>query len=111
MMRFALPFWPFTYMKPSAPAPADLLMTIHGFGDSLYLETSGEMNRAMTSAPPPDPAGMMNSTGLSGTQALAVPMDVNANAKEHATTNPILSPENLFPMDDSPQSIFFEACL
>ena len=56
-MRFALPLLPFTYMKPSAPAPADLLMTIHGFGDSLYLVTSGEMNRAMTSAPPPVPAG------------------------------------------------------
>jgi hypothetical protein len=77
----------------------------------LYLVTSGEMNRAMMSAPPPAPAGTTNSTGLSGTQALAVPMEVNANAKEHATTNPILNPENLFPMDESSQSIFFEACL
>src|SRR5512134_1375055 len=99
MMRFPLPFWPFTYMKPSAPAPADLLMTIHGFGDSLYLDTSGEMNLAMTSAPPPDPAGMMNSTGLSGTQALAVPMEVNTNAKAHTTISPIFNPETLLPMD------------
>ena len=93
-------------MKPSAPAPADLLMTIHGFGDRLYLETSGEMNRAMTSAPPPAPAGTMNSTGLSGTQAFAVPMEVNTNAKEHATTRPIFSTENLFPMDVPSHSNF-----
>ncbi|HEX9849657.1 hypothetical protein [Candidatus Deferrimicrobium sp.] len=64
------------------------------------------MNRAMTSAPPPDPAGMMNSTGLSGTQALAVPMEVNTNAKEHATTRPIFRPENLFPMDEPSQAFF-----
>jgi hypothetical protein len=63
----------------------------------------------MTSAPPPDPAGMMNSTGLSGTQALAVPMEVNTNAKEHATTRPIFRPENLFPMDEPSQAFFFDA--
>ncbi|MHB1025024.1 MAG: hypothetical protein ACYC24_04860 [Desulfobacteria bacterium] len=57
------------------------------------------MNLAMTSAPPPDPAGMMNSTGLSGTHAFAVPMEVNTNTKEHATTNPIFSPENLLPIE------------
>ena len=50
---------------------------------------------------------MMNSTGSSGTQALAVPMDVNANAKEHATTNPILSPENLLLMDDPSLILLF----
>jgi hypothetical protein len=69
------------------------------------------MNRAMMSAPPPAPAGTTNSTGLSGTQALAVPMDVNANAKEHATTRPTFSPENLFPMDKPSRPNFFEACL
>jgi hypothetical protein len=60
----------------------------------------------MTSAPPPEPAGMMNSTGLSGTQAFAVPMEVNTNAKAHATINPIFSPETLLPMDTPPMPRF-----
>jgi len=61
----------------------------------------------MTSAPPPDPAGMMNSTGLSGTHAFAVPMEVNTNAKEHATTIPIFNTENLFPMNEPSLPFFY----
>jgi hypothetical protein len=35
-------------------------------------------------------------------------MEVNTNAKEHATTRPIFRPENLFPMDE-PSHVFFDA--
>ena len=111
MMTCGLPFCPFTYMKPSAPAPADLLMTTKGLGDSLCLEMIGEMNRAITSAPPPAPAGMMNSTGIFGSQAFAVPIEVITSAKEHATTIKIFSPENLLLMENTPHVKVFIADL
>ncbi len=50
-------------------------MTMTGFGDRLYLLMIGEMNLAITSAPPPVPAGMINSIGFVGSQAFAVPID------------------------------------
>jgi hypothetical protein len=77
-------------MNPSAPAPPDLLMTTQGFGEMLYLDISGEMKRAITSAPPPAPAGTTNSTGLVGTQAAAVPIMTKAITKEQTTTSIIL---------------------
>src|SRR3990170_1142861 len=98
MMTCGSPFFPFTYMNPSAPAPPDLLITMKGFGDSLYLSMIGLMNRAMTSAPPPVPAGMMNSTGFVGSQAFAVPMDRKMNAKEHTRTTQTLNLEVPFLM-------------
>jgi hypothetical protein len=51
---------------------------------------SGEMNRAIWSAPPPDPAGTTNSTGLLGCQALAVPIVMKSITKEQTTTITIL---------------------
>src|SRR5678816_2343592 len=61
----------FTSRKPSAPAPPALLI---GSSDSfirLCLATIPWTARAIWSAPPPVPAGMMNSTFLVGSQALA----------------------------------------
>jgi hypothetical protein len=84
-------FFPFTYINPSAPAPPDLLMTTTGFGERLYFEMSGEMNLAITSAPPPAPAGTTNSMGLAGCQAAwAPPIDRKDNVKQRAKTTRIL---------------------
>src|SRR4030042_6526735 len=75
------PFFPLTYINPSAPAPPDLLITIKGFGERLYFDISGETNRAITSAPPPAPAGTTNSTGLGGCQAAAVPIGSKTHSR------------------------------
>jgi hypothetical protein len=92
-------------MKPSAPAPADLLMTTKGLGESLCLVMIGAMNRAITSAPPPAPAGMMNSTGFVGCQeAFAVPIEVATIAKEQATTIKILNQVNRLLMENTPDN-------
>jgi hypothetical protein len=48
------------------------------------------MNRAIWSAPPPDPAGTTNSTGLLGCQATAVPIVTESITKEQTTTITIL---------------------
>jgi hypothetical protein len=66
-------------------------MTIQGFGEMLYFDISGEMNRAITSAPPPAPAGTTNSTGLAGTQAAAVPIVTKSITKEQTITIIILN--------------------
>src|SRR4030042_629055 len=80
-------FFPLTCINPSAPAPPDLLITTKGFGERLYLEMSGEMNRAITSAPPPAPAGTTNSTGLVGCQAAsAIPTDRKHRTQEQTKT-------------------------
>src|SRR5512135_3433901 len=107
MISLGSPFFPLTYMNPSAPAPPDLLITIQGVGQSLYFEMRGEMNRAIWSAPPPDPAGTTNSTGLLGCQAFAEPRVKKQNIKEQkTTTNPsFLMHKNLFPMTLPPFSL------
>jgi hypothetical protein len=48
------------------------------------------MNRAIWSAPPPDPAGTTNSTGLLGCQAPAVPIVMKSISKEQTATSVIL---------------------
>src|SRR3990172_3571392 len=82
---------------PSAPAPPDLFTTINGFGDRLYLSMIGDINLAITSAPPPVPAGTTNSTGFVGSHALAVPVERPMIIKEHTSVFAI------FPL----QSVFF----
>src|SRR5690554_33291 len=61
-----------TYRKPSAPAPPDLLTTTIGCFIRSFLTMTPWMKRAIWSAPPPLPAGTIHSTGLVGSQALAV---------------------------------------
>ena len=60
---------PFTSRKPSPPAPPDLLITTSGCFIRLCLVTMPWMVRAIWSAPPPVPAGTMNSTGRTGSHA------------------------------------------
>jgi hypothetical protein len=54
------------------------------------------MNRAIWSAPPPDPAGTTNSTGLLGFQAFAITADSKTNAREQTKTTTSLNSENTF---------------
>src|SRR3954471_23451656 len=61
----------FTSRKPSAPAPPDLLITTIDCFIRLCLAMMPWMARAIWSAPPPVPAGTMNSTVLVGSQACA----------------------------------------
>src|SRR3982750_4103960 len=65
------PFAPFTSRKPSAPAPPDLFTTTIDCFIRLCLATMPWMARAIWSAPPPVPAGTMNSTVFVGSQACA----------------------------------------
>ena len=74
----------FTSRKPSAPAPPDLLTTMSGCFIRLFLATTPWMKRAIWSAPPPVPAGTMNSTGLVGSQA--------AKAENGAMARPAATP-------------------
>src|SRR5260221_613234 len=67
----ASPLALFTSRKPSAPAPPGLFTTTIGCFIRLCLATMPWMNRAIWSAPPPGPAGTMNSTVLLGSQANA----------------------------------------
>src|SRR5213078_5396573 len=60
----------FTSRKPSAPAPPDLLTTTIGCFIRLCLATMPWMARAIWSAPPPVPAGTLNSTVLVGSQVV-----------------------------------------
>ena len=57
-----------TSRKPSPPAPPALLITTIGCFIRLCLVTMPWMVRAIWSAPPPVPAGTMNSTGRVGSQ-------------------------------------------
>src|SRR6185369_7375480 len=68
---FGSPFASFIARKPSAPAPPGLLTTIIGCFIRLFLVMTPCSRRAIWSAPPPVPAGTMNSTGLVGSQAIA----------------------------------------
>ena len=58
-----------TSRKPSAPAPPALLTVMIGCFVRLCLATTPWMKRAIWSAPPPVPAGMMNWMGLVGSHA------------------------------------------
>src|SRR5258706_10427847 len=69
MILCASPLAPFTSRKPSAPAPPPLLTTTIGCFMRLCLATIDWMRRAIWSAPPPVPAGTMNSTVLLGSHA------------------------------------------
>ena len=71
MIVWASPFLPFTWRKPSAPAPPDLLTTMIGRGDSLCFSAMPWIRRAIWSAPPPVPAGTTNSICLVGSHAAA----------------------------------------
>src|SRR5688572_17270521 len=69
MILCGSPDAPFTSRKPSAPAPPDLLI---GSSDCFIrpcFATMPWIARAIWSAPPPVPAGMMNSTFLVGSHA------------------------------------------
>src|SRR5262245_16636517 len=76
-----------TSRKPSPPAPPALLITTSGDFMRLYLVTIPWIVRAIWSAPPPVPAGTMNSIGRdgchwawagSGVSAPAIPSPVRA---------------------------------
>ena len=69
MILCGLPCEALTSRKPSPPAPPALLITTIGCLVRLCLVTMPWMVRAMMSAPPPVPAGMMNSIGRVGSQA------------------------------------------
>src|SRR5258706_2690518 len=80
----ASPLAPFTSRKPSAPAPPPLLTTTIGCFMRLCLATIDWIRRAIWSAPPPVPAGTMNSTVLLGSQANAGKTVVRAVAPSTA---------------------------
>ena len=69
MILCGSPLAPLMSRKPSAPAPPDLLMTTSGCFMMLCLTMTPWIRRAIWSAPPPVPAGTMNSTGLVGSHA------------------------------------------
>src|SRR3989337_2587757 len=58
-------------MNACAPAPAARFTGMKGCGESLCLSISGAMKRACWSAPPPVPAGVVNSTGRRGKRTLS----------------------------------------
>ena len=77
-----------TSRKPSPPAPPALLITTIGCFIKLCLVTMPWMVRAIWSAPPPVPAGTMNSTGRTGSQAAdAMPLVQKAATVASATRN------------------------
>ncbi len=82
MILCGSPFAPFTSRKPSAPAPPDLLITTIDCFIRPCLATMPWMARAIWSAPPPVPAGTMNSTVLVGSQA----WDASGNVARAAAT-------------------------
>ena len=73
MILWGLPSSALTSRKPSAPAPPDLLMTTIDWGIRLCFWTTPWIMRAIWSAPPPVPAGTMNSTVFVGSHATAAP--------------------------------------
>src|SRR5918995_7084928 len=75
----------FTSRKPSAPAPPALLMGRIDCFIRLCLATMPWMARAIWSAPPPVPAGMMNSTFLVGSQDCACAANGAVSAKLRTT--------------------------
>ena len=80
---------PFTSRKPSPPAPPALLMTTIDCFIRLCLVTMPWMTRAIWSAPPPVPAGTMNSTGRVGSQAA-----VAGTAESVSAAAPRAAPNN-----------------
>ena len=71
--------------NPSAPAPAPLFTGMTACFIKLFLVIMPWIMRAIWSAPPPGPAGMMNSTGFVGSQAAnagEAPVTPRANAVE-----------------------------
>src|SRR6266851_10383463 len=91
MILCGSPLAPFTSRKPSAPAPPALLMTTIDCFISPCLAMIPWIVRAIWSAPPPVPAGTMNSTVLVGSQACAAngaasapAIMANAVAQEYA---------------------------
>src|SRR5262249_27285742 len=61
-------FCSLTYRNASAPAPPDLFTARNGTGARFSFWMMAVTKRAIRSAPPPVPAGMMNSTGFVGCQ-------------------------------------------
>ena len=81
------PFAFLTSRKPSAPAPPPLLTTMIDCFIRLFFWMMPWMNRAIWSAPPPVPAGTMNSTVRVGSQAWAnagPPATASAAAEDSA---------------------------
>ena len=92
MMLCGSPFDFCTSRKPSAPAPPPLLTVMIGCFIRLFLATTPWMKRAIWSAPPPVPAGMMNCTGLDGSQLCAAAGMLSAVSP--ASAMPTLMPAN-----------------
>jgi uncharacterized radical SAM protein YgiQ len=80
MILCGLPCEPLTSRKPSAPEPPLRLITTTDSFISLYLAMMPWIARAIWSAPPPVPAGTMNSTVLLGSHACAAPSQPTARA-------------------------------
>src|SRR6185436_3918116 len=93
---WASPFDALTSRKPSAPAPPDLLIGTTDCFIRLCLATTPWVNRAIWSAPPPVPAGMMNSTDLVGSHARLGPA-----ARETASIIALHDEIRLISMTDS----------
>ena len=96
--------------NPSAPAPADLLTATKGCGDRLYLLTRGAMNRAITSAPPPGPAGMTNSTGFCGSHAVPLPNSGKISQTSRAAIPAIPGISSGSPFSHAPRKHNCKAC-
>ncbi len=86
MILCGLPAEDLTSRKPSPPAAPALLITTIGCFIRLCLVMMPWMVRAIWSAPPPVPAGMMNSTGRVGSQAALA--GIAAPAAKRAVTAP-----------------------
>ena len=85
MILCGSPLAPFTSRKPSAPAPPPLFTTTMFCFMRLCLAMIDCVRRAIWSAPPPVPAGTMNSTVLVGSQAKAGVSAENAVATTAAS--------------------------
>src|SRR3954469_14798337 len=81
-----LPLAPLTSRKPSPPAPPALLITTMVCFIRPCLAMMPWMTRAIWSAPPPVPAGTMNSTVLVGSHAIAAGAKRDAVVAAAATT-------------------------
>ena len=82
-----LPAEPFTSRNASAPAPPDLLITTSERSISSCFWMMPWIIRAIWSAPPPVPAGTMNSTFLVGCQASATAGRAASAATDDSASN------------------------